>query len=197
MTGGVNRRGWRVKMIRFNRLLFFGIIAGLYLAACASEPSDEITYDVGDTPDDVFVDFVTEETDSGLATWRLTAPMASRYKEKKLVILDNPTFQFFDELGDIRTTLVSDSGEYYEDTRNMLAWGNVVVTSVDGDILATDSLLWDNQENKILSDSFVKLTRGRDVITGYGLECRDDLGKVDIKRDVKATIIDEEGEFDG
>ncbi len=184
-------------MRRFTRLWYFGVVAAFFLAACASEPSEDIVYDTRDTPDDVFVDFVTEETDSGLATWRLTAPMASRFKEKKLVILDNPTIQFYDEQGDIRTTLVSDSGEYYEDTRNLLAYGNVVVTSVDGDVLETDSLLWDNKRNKILSDAFVKLTRGRDVITGYGLECRDDLGTVDIKRDVKATVVDEEGEFEG
>lgn len=184
-------------MTRFNRLWCFGVIAGLFLAACASEPADEIAYEVGETPDDVFVDFVTEETDSGLTTWSLTAPKASRFKEKKLVILDNPTIKFFDELGEIRTTLVSDSGEYYEESRDMLAWGNVVVTSADGDVLETDSLLWSNQENKITSESFVKLTRGGDVITGYGLECRDDLGTVDIKRDVKATVVDEEGEFEG
>jgi LPS export ABC transporter protein LptC len=171
------------------------VVAAVFVAACANEPGEVTTYEAGETPDDVFVDFITEETDSGRTTWRLTAPEASRFREKKLVILDNPTIQFYNEQGAIRTTLVSDSGEYYEDTRNLLAFGNVVVTSADGDVLETDSLLWDNEQNKILSDAFVKLTRGRDVITGYGLECRDDLGTVDIKRDVKATVVDEEGEF--
>jgi hypothetical protein len=42
----------------------------------------------------------------------------------------------------------------------------------------------------------VRLKRGRDVITGYGLECKEDLGTVDIKRDVKATVVGEEGEIE-
>jgi LPS export ABC transporter protein LptC len=180
---------------RLIRLWCFCAIAALFVAACSSEPVDDTAYEQGETPDDVFFDFVTSETDSGRTTWRLTAPEASRFKEKKLVILDNPTIQFYNEEGAIRTTLVSDSGQYFEDTKNLLAFGNVVVTSIDGDVLETDSLYWDNAQNKILSDAFVKLTRGRDVITGYGLECRDDLGTVDIKRDVKATVVDEEGEF--
>jgi hypothetical protein len=70
------------------------------------------------------------------------------------------------------------------------------VTSVEGDVLETDSLLWDNTQKKILSNSFVKLTRDGDVVTGYGLECKEDLGTVDIKRDVKATVVDGKGDID-
>ncbi|UCG53117.1 MAG: LPS export ABC transporter periplasmic protein LptC, partial [Candidatus Latescibacterota bacterium] len=127
--------------------------------------------------------------------WRLTAPRAHRYKEEKLIVLEQPTIEFYDKEGAISTKLVSDAGEYYEDKRDMLAYGNVVVESVDGDVLETDSLLWDNSRNKILSNCFVRLTRGRDVITGYGMECDQDLNSVDIKRDVKATVVDEKGEI--
>jgi len=171
-------------------------ILGLLLAfGCADEPSQDITFDKNSAPDEVFADFVTQESDSGMAQWRLTAPRAKRYKDKQLIVLEKPTIEFYDENGSIRTRLDSDAGEYYEDKRDLLAYGNVVVKSIDGDILETDSLLWDNRRGKILSNCFVKLTRGRDVITGYGMECDDDLNSVDIKRDVKATVIDEDGEI--
>jgi LPS export ABC transporter protein LptC len=172
------------------------LVAALAAAAgCSKEPAETITFEKGRTPDEVFADFVTQESDSGLVRWKLTAPKASRFKEKQLVVLDRPTIVFYDRTGNVRTTLVSEAGEYNEARRDMLAYGQVVVTSVDGDVLETDSLVWDNTQKKILSDSFVKLKKGRDVITGYGLECRDDLGTVDIKRNVNATVIDEKGEI--
>jgi len=168
---------------------------GVLLGACTKEPSERITFDKNRAPDEVFIDFVTQESDSGLTQWKLTAPKGSRFKEKKLIVLEGPTIVFYDEKGSPSTTLVSEAGEYYEGRRDMLAYGHVVVTSVDGDVLETDSLLWDNTQKKILSNSFVKLTREGDVITGYGLECKEDLRAVDIKRDVKATVVDEKGEI--
>ena len=167
---------------------------GFLLAACSKESSNEIAFDRGDVPDEVIMDFETTESDSGLALWKLTAPKADRFTDKKLILLDKPRIEFFDENGAHITTLISDLGEYSIETRDMLAFGNVRVETVDGDILETDSLLWLNGRDKIISNSFVKLIRGRDVVTGYGLECDPNLNSVDIKRDVKATIIDEAGE---
>jgi LPS export ABC transporter protein LptC len=174
---------------------FFVLVAAVALAAgCSNKTSSDVGFDKGRTPDEVFSDFVTQESDSGLVQWRLTAPEGDRFKDKQLIVLEHPKIVFYDEQGKERTTLTSDAGEYYEDKRDMLAYGNVVVKSVEGDVLETDSLLWDNSQKKILSHSFVKLTRGRDVITGYGLECKQDLASVEIKRGVKATVVDEGGE---
>jgi LPS export ABC transporter protein LptC len=182
-------------MNRFTKVAW-ALGAALFVAAgCAKEPTESITFEKGRAPDEVFADFVTQETDSGLVRWRLMAPKASRFKEKQLIVLDRPTITFFDEAGRVRTTLVSDAGEYNEAKRDMLAFGHVVVTSVEGDVLETDSLVWNNAQKKILSDSFVRLKRGADVITGYGLECKEDLGTVDIKRNVNATVVDGEGEI--
>jgi len=167
----------------------FGILA----FGCSEKTTQESGYRPGETPDEVFTDFVTQESDSGVLQWSLTAPEAKRFRSKQLVVLQSPRIVFYDEKGETKTTLVSNSGEYYEDSRDMLAYGEVVVTSLEGDVLETDSLLWSNSENKIFSDSFVKLTRGKNVITGYGLECRNDLQSVQIKRDVKATVVDEQG----
>ena len=76
----------------------------------------------------------------------------------------------------------------------MLAFGNVVVTTTDGKVLETDSLYWNSDSSKIVTECFVRLTEGSDVVTGYGLECDPDLGTVDIKRDVRATISDANAE---
>ena len=157
--------------------------------ACASEEADvpEVLVDL-EAPDEVFKDFTTEETDSGLTKWTLSAPTAHRYMDRRVVILERPTIQFFDDFGELQTTLDADSGSYTEDTRDMLAYGNVVVSTSDGKTLETDSLYWNNETEKIETESFVRITEGPDVITGYGLECYPNLNAVDIKRDVTATV---------
>ena len=178
-----------------NRLCVL-VISAVVAAGCSNEPSDNVGFDKDQVPDEVFTDFVTQESDSGVVLWRLTAPKGDRFKDKQLVVLERPKIVFNDERGEARTTLTSDGGEYYENRRDLLAFGQVVVRSVEGDVLETDSLLWDNSQKKIVSRSFVKLTRGKSVVTGYGLECKEDLASVEIMRDVKATVIDAEGEIE-
>jgi LPS export ABC transporter protein LptC len=181
------------------RLIRFAVSLSvvLLLSACNEEVPENVTGEQTPvrSPDEVFTDFVTLESDSGLVQWRLTAPKARRYSQEKIIMLDNPVIDFFDKQGTKRTTLISDAGEYSEETRDMLAYGNVVVESAEGDVLETDSLFWNSEQDKILSNSFVKLTRGRDVLTGYGMECDPNLNSVDIKRDVKATIVDKAEEI--
>ena len=164
--------------------------------ACGKEPSSEVVFEKGATPDEVFEDFVTQESDSGRVRWKLTAPLANRFNARNLVLMDKPKIEFYNPTGELETTLTSDKGEYYEHTRDMLSYGNVVVVSSDGDVLKTDSLLWVNQRNKIISHCFVTLKRGRDILTGVGLECDQDLSSVDIKEKVEAKIIDEQGSQD-
>jgi LPS export ABC transporter protein LptC len=72
----------------------------------------------------------------------------------------------------------------------------VVATTIKGEILETDTLRYLNEKDMIVSDSFVKLTRGRDVVTGIGLECDHTLESVDIKKDVRARIVEEDGKLD-
>ena len=175
-------------------LVAVGLLVLSLLTACSKQEPDKAMVTTGDVPDEVFTDFTTQESDSGLVQWRLSAPRANRFSKLKVIMLENPVIEFFNKEGKRETTLISDAGEYSEETRDMVAFGNVEVRSMEGDILETDSLFWRSSQDKILSNSFVKLTRGDDVITGYGLECDPNLNSVDIKRDVKAMIIDETGE---
>lgn len=172
--------------------------AALLAFACAEDEDGNVTSQNREVPDEIVTDFTTEETDSGLVRWKLTAPRANKYNTRKVFLMDSPRIEFFDDLGNLRTTLTSENGEFSQTTRDMLAYGKVVVVSVEGDVLETDSLTWLNGQDKIVSDSFVKLTRGNDVITGIGMECDHNMAFVEIKRDIKARIVDEEQrEFDG
>lgn len=181
-------------MLNLRRTLKISAIVAAALSmgfGCSGESSQQGTVDNSDVPDEVVTDFTTAETDSGRVAWTLTAPKAFRFNERKVFLMDDPRIEFFDEFGNLQTTMSSDKGEYFQTSRDMLAYGNVVVVSVEGAVLETDSLRYVNADDRIVSDSRVKITRGRNVTTGIGLRCNHELNSVEILRDVEAVIIDD------
>lgn len=147
-------------------------------------------------PDETVSQFRTAESDSGRVRWTVKAPHADRYNARNVFVMDDPTIEFYDEMGNLQTTLTAENGEYSLSTHDMLAYGNVVAVTFKGEVLETDTLRYLNASDKIVSDSFVKLTRGRDVVTGIGLECDHTLESVDIKKNVRARILEEDGKLD-
>jgi LPS export ABC transporter protein LptC len=171
------------------------MMIAVMLGACGKKSGQQTT--VGDTqlPDETVTDFTTQETDSGRVRWTLHAPHADRFNAKNTFVMESPKIEFYDQMGNLQTTLTARNGEYLLTTHDMLAYGNVVAVTTKGEILETDSLKYINKTDKIVSDSFVKLTRGKDVVTGIGLECDHTLSSVDIKKNVKARIVDENGKL--
>jgi LPS export ABC transporter protein LptC len=174
-------------------LLVVTVVTVMLSGGCSDQNSGTETVRKIELPDEVVTDFVTEESDSGRVQWRLSAPHASRFSRKKVFKMASPKIEFYDEFGNLQSTLDADSGEYFDTSHDMLAYGNVVVVTVEGDVLETDSLRYLNAEDKIVNDCFNRLRRGDDIITGYGLECDHNLSSVDIKRDVEARFVDEDG----
>jgi len=168
------------------------LIAAL-LISCQGKDKGQGTLATADVPDQEFSDFTTLESDSGLVRWVLKAPVARVYNARKLLVTDNPRIEFFDTEGMLTSVLTSDKGEYNQVTHDLTALGNVVITSAEGYVLETESLVWVNGPGEMHSEDFVKFTRGADVLTGYGLRGDPELRDVEILRDVKAYLRDEDG----
>ncbi|MDH4037552.1 MAG: LPS export ABC transporter periplasmic protein LptC [Candidatus Krumholzibacteria bacterium] len=173
-----------------------GVLAvAVALAACDRKEEQDAAVRDPAIPDETVTDFATQESDSGRVQWTLRAPHANRFNARNVFVMDDPRIEFYDKLGNLQTTLTADKGEYLLDSHDMLAYGNVVAVSFKGEVLETDSLRYLNEADMIVSDSFVKLTRGRDVVTGIGLECDHTLDSVVIKKDVHAVVREEDGKF--
>jgi LPS export ABC transporter protein LptC len=174
---------------------FAGMLAVLLLIlSCGGEDTGTRGgLSTGDVPDQVFNDFTTTESDSGIVTWSLQAPVARIYNARKLLVTDSPTIEFYSEGGRLGSVLTAEKGEFNQVTHDLTALGNVVVTSTEGYKLETESLIWVDKLAEIHTEDFVRFTRGRDVLTGYGLTSDPHLRDVVIKRDVKAYLTDESG----
>ncbi len=186
-----------MKITREKAAILFAC-AALAAAALSCGQSDRPQRSLGttDMADQEFSDFTTMESDSGRVKWTLEAPVARVYNLRKLLVTDNPKITFYDENGEVTSVLTADKGEFNQVSRDLTALGNVVVTTTEGYTLETESLIMIRELGEIHSEDFVKVTRGTDILTGYGFTGYPELKNVDIKRDVRAYLRDEESLID-
>lgn len=135
-------------------------------------------------------------SDSTLLKIKLTAPqmvMYDKHVKRPVSIMPKGFYViFYNDAGKETTTLKADYGVRYEDTKRMDAKYNVVVINENGEKLNTEHLVWDEQQKKITSDAFVKITTAREIIMGRGLEANQDFTKYEIK-EITGTVRLEEG----
>ncbi|HXL15853.1 MAG TPA: LPS export ABC transporter periplasmic protein LptC [Methylomirabilota bacterium] len=141
-------------------------------------------------PDQEARDFTLTETSEGKKNWTLWASYAAMYNTKNLVDAKTIQIEFFDSKGKRYSTLVADQGLVDQRTNNLEAIGRVRIVTETGVHMETDSLHWINNTQKIISESFVKVTRNQDVVTGYGFESDPNLDHFHLKRQVRAEVRD-------
>ncbi|MFQ5868406.1 MAG: LPS export ABC transporter periplasmic protein LptC, partial [Candidatus Zixiibacteriota bacterium] len=90
--------------------------------------------------------------------------------------------------GEHSSVLTSRSGIIREKSKELWVSGEVVVISDEGVKLETETLRWDPNIDRIITDDFVKVTREKDILTGYGLEADQELKNIKIKREVKGVL---------
>lgn len=182
----------RESLIRY----FVPIVLLAMVISCESVDNEGRSIGADDIPDQEFSDFTTVESDSGIVKWILSAPVARVYNASKLLVTDDPRIEFYNEDGSLASVLIAKKGEYNQVTHDLTALGSVVVTSSEGYTLETESLIWVETVEEIHTEDFVRFTKGEDVLTGYGFQSDPNLENVEIFRDVKAFLRDDEGIVD-
>ncbi len=99
------------------------------------------------------------------------------FEQKRHTFLDSAVHvDFFDREANHSSVLTSHRAYIDDNTKNMTAYDSVRVLSDSGTLVETDSLLWDNNNHKLHSDAFVRITEKTGRITrGHGFESDQDL----------------------
>ncbi len=150
---------------------FAGLILALsflVLAACAKEPQ-EAPPAAADLPIQTIYGYHTVETQLGTIRWELFGEKAQRYQGDEDLHLFTVKMLFYED-GKLSATLTSQRGSVNENTRDMVAQGNVHIVTEDGRTLSSETLYWDNERQLIHTDEFFRATDGDQVLTGIGLE---------------------------
>ena len=128
-------------------------------------------------------------SDSAKVRVLLNATLMNRYADEESYIefKNGLKVQFFDVNGKKESELNADYAIIDEEKDLMLAQHNVVVRNVDGDVLETEKLNWNQQKEVIFTDEFVKITTENEVIFGQGLVSNQNFSKYTIRK-IKGTI---------
>jgi LPS export ABC transporter protein LptC len=120
--------------------------------------------------------------DRGRVTTEIVAEKIVKFEALDSTMAYTLDIDVYDSTGAATANIVGDSGIIWEGTGNLSIFGNVVVITTDSFKLETEYLYWDSE--------VVRLTKGEDVITGWGLQADQRLHSTKILSRVSGTITD-------
>ena len=170
-----------------NLLIQTVVLIMLLTCACGRDESNAPALPL-DVPDQIIENSTITFSQEGIRSATIFAEYVAVYEKLDLKKAKKVHVDFYDKEGSHTSVLVADSGVIKERKRKFEALGNVVVISDEGIKLETQSLRWDPEVAKIVTDDFVTITKDEDVITGYGLEADQELKHFVIKKRVRGEI---------
>ncbi len=179
--------------------LIVGLLGGCERQAAA--PTMEAVRSEG-APDQESWDVRLAVSEDGLPRAHLEAPYLARYerRDSSFSLLQSPpdslagrvTAQLFDEAGDSSATVRADRLFYYDRERRFEAQGNVVVVTPEGKRLESEHLAWREDERRVRTPGFVRITTPTERIQGYDLVADENLDNYRIARVTGEVTIEEE-----
>ena len=145
--------------------------------SCKGELGEAEYLDLEETPVQVVNDMFLQQTENGMVKLRAEAPRMEKYEKDTLnyeLFPDGFFVYGFDETGKLETEIVSDNARHmkYDDGRETWeAFGNVVVKNlINQEVMETDTLYWDQKNEKIYTHCYVRMYSPDGFMQGYGME---------------------------
>ncbi len=145
--------------------------------SCKGKLGEAEVLDLAETPVQVVDDMFMQQTENGKVKMRAEAPRMEKYEKDSLDYELFPEGFFvygFDETGKLETEIVADNARHkkYDDGRESWeAFGNVVVKNlINQEVMETDTLYWDQKNEKIYTHCYVRMYSPDGFMQGYGME---------------------------
>ena len=157
--------------IRYKSIAFLLGMAMLFSCQSDLQTIDELTR-IDEGPMESVFNVEMVYTDQGHTRMILNAEQMDRYEgeEPYLELPQGLHVQFYDTLGNKTSNMSAKYAISYDDPEIIEAHNDVVVINEAGERLNTEQLIWDQKEETIYSDKFVKITTEDEVLYGEGFE---------------------------
>ena len=146
--------------------------------SCKGKLGEAEQLELEDTPTQVVNDMFVVQTENGNMKMRAEAPRMEKYSKGDTLDYELFPEGFFvygyDEQGRLETEIVADNARHmkYDDKRETWeAFGNVVVKNlINQEVMETDTLYWDQENEKIYTHCYVRMYSPDGFMQGYGME---------------------------
>jgi len=160
--------------------------------SCMSNKPEEIKALIDDqkVPSLEIEDYISSILDSGRVKYRLETPLMKVYDK-----LEKPYREFpqgghiitYDSLDIIKSEIKCKYAINHYKAKMWDLRTNVEAVNEDGVVFNTEQLYWNEGDEKIYTDKFVKIITKDKIITGYGMEATQNFKVYEIKK-VSAQI---------
>ena len=144
--------------------------------SCAGKLKKLNTDNLSSAPTQIIENMHAAQTNNGVMKMRMNAAIMERYEEGDSTREYFPAgFRvcIFDERGFMETEIVSDKAQHsnLDAIETWSAFGNVVIKNhIKGDIIETDTLYWDKEQELIWTDCYVKMSSQDGFMQGFGMK---------------------------
>ena len=145
--------------------------------SCKGKLAEVEVLDLKETPVQIVNDMFIVQSENSQMQMRAEAPLMEKYENDSLKYELFPEGFFvygYDEAGNLETKIVADNARHlkYDDGRETWeAFGNVVVNNIiNQEVMETDTLYWDQENEKMYTHCYVRLYSPDGFIQGYGME---------------------------
>ena len=145
--------------------------------SCKGKLAEAEALDLKETPVQIVNDMFIVQSENSQMQMRAEAPLMEKYENDSLKYELFPEGFFvygYDEAGNLETKIVADNARHlkYDDGRETWeAFGNVVVNNIiNQEVMETDTLYWDQENEKMYTHCYVRLYSPDGFVQGYGME---------------------------
>ncbi len=162
--------------IFFSKILLPVLLFSIFLFSCADKFEPPKTdYKSGEIPNQESWNSKVIFSDSGNVKAILHANHISVYNDRGYTLIDSGATVDFYKNGQKVSTLTGKRGKVIDATKDMEIYDDVKVENIEGNVLTTQRLFWNNKLQKVSSDVFVRIKTPKENIEGIGFESDDNL----------------------
>ena len=145
--------------------------------SCKGKLGEAEALDIKEAPVQTVDDMFIVQTENGRIQMRTEAPLMERYERDTLSfeLFPNGFFVYgYTDDEKLETEIIADNARHlkYKDGRESWeAFGNVVVRNlIKQEVMETDTLYWDQKNEKIYTHCYVRMYSPDGFMQGYGME---------------------------
>ena len=131
---------------------------------------DDVAIEVGKSVEILY-------SDSAVVRVRVKGPVLHNYvdlNDPKQVFPEGVLVDFFNEKGDITSTLTAKNAVRAQKKGVITCRDSVILVTTKQEKLETEELIWNENDQRLTTNKFVKVSKPEEVIYGFGLEADQD-----------------------
>ena len=145
--------------------------------SCKGKLAEADSINIKETPVQIVDDMFIVQSKNGNMQMRAQAPLMEKYEKDSLSYELFPegffVYGYTDE-GLLETEIVADNAKHMKHDNGDESWsafGNVVVKNlIKQEVMETDTLYWDQKNEKIYTHCYVRMYSPKGFMQGYGME---------------------------